>query len=147
MKEYKKHKLNIFPEPSKHDYTILENNILMEGYDTKYPILIYENDILDGWSRYQICKKHKVIPVFETFEGNEIEAIKQMLRTNTRRNITSSQWAAIANEATDMINSLERQAKERRLANLKKGNKSPDEPKLDNRNEGSTNFASSALRK
>ena len=49
----------------------------------------------------------------------------QVQRTNKRRNLTSSQWAAIANEATDIINELERQAKERSLANLKKGSEVP----------------------
>lgn len=122
----KKHKFNILPDITGDDYKKLESDILLNGYDLRFPIYLYEGDIIDGWGRYKICQKHKVTPVYENFEGTLLEAIQFIMRTNKRRNLTSSQWAAIANEATDIINELERQAKERSLANLKKGNKKPD---------------------
>ncbi len=110
----KKHKFNILPDINGDDYKRLENDILKNGYDLRFPIYLYEGDIIDGWGRYRICQKHNIFPVYETFEGDVIEVIQFILRTNKRRNLTSSQWAAVANEATDIINELERQAKERK---------------------------------
>jgi len=115
----KKHKFNMLPEIKEDDYKRLESDILLNGYDVRFPIYLYEGDIIDGWGRYKICQKHKIVPVYENFEGTLLEAIQFILRTNKRRNLTSSQWAAIANEATDIINELERQAKERMLAGKK----------------------------
>jgi len=115
----KRHKLNILPEMKGDDYKRLENDILLNGYDARFPILLYEGDIIDGWGRFKICQKHKITPVYENFEGTSVEALQFILRTNKRRNLTSAQWAAVANEATDIINSLERQAKERMLAGKK----------------------------
>jgi hypothetical protein len=112
----KKHKFNMLPEIKEDDYKRLESDILLNGYDVRFPIYLYEGDIIDGWGRYKICQKHKIVPVYENFEGTLLEAIQFILRTNKRRNLTSSQWAAIANEATDIINTLEREAKERQKA-------------------------------
>ena len=109
----KKHKFNILPDIKGDDYKKLESDILLNGYDLRFPIYLYEGDIIDGWGRYKICQKHKVTPVYENFEGTLLEAIQFIMRTNKRRNLTSSQWAAVANEATDIINTLEREAKER----------------------------------
>jgi hypothetical protein len=128
----KKHTFNILPEIQGDDYKKLLNDLQKNGYDTKFPIYLYEGDIIDGWQRYLICQKLGIIPVYETFEGTKLEAIQFILRTNKRRNLTSSQWAAIANEATDIINELEKQAKERILAGKK------IEPSVKN-NTGSTN--------
>ena len=111
----KKHKFNMLPEIKEDDYKRLESDILLNGYDVRFPIYLYEGDIIDGWGRYKICQKHKIVPVYENFEGTLLEAIQFILRTNKRRNLTSSQWAAIANEATDIINTLEREAKERKI--------------------------------
>lgn len=124
----KKHRLNIVPNSNKHDYELLTNDILKYGYNHKYPITLYEGDVLDGWQRYRICQDHKIIPVYENFEGNDIEALQFVLQASKRRNLTSAQWAAVANEATDIINSLERQAKERMISNLKQ-NKNTDSTK------------------
>jgi hypothetical protein len=134
----KKHVFNILPEIQGDDYKKLLNDIQKNGYDIKFPIYLYEGDIIDGWQRYLICQKLGIIPVYETFEGTKLEAIQFILRTNKRRNLTSSQWAAIANEATDIINELEKQAKERNLANLKQGNEKPVIKKVLLREQGTT---------
>ena len=107
----KKHELNILPDMLKEEYTRLESDILMNGYNKQFPIYIYEGDIIDGWQRHKICTKHNITPVYETFIGSTIEAIHFILRTNKRRSLTSSQWAAIANEATEIINALKKEAK------------------------------------
>ncbi len=109
----KKHKFNILPDITGDDYKKLESDILLNGYDLRFPIYLYEGDIIDGWGRYKICQKHKIVPVYENFEGTLLEAIQFILRTNKRRNLTSSQWAAIANEAYDIIEALKKEARER----------------------------------
>jgi hypothetical protein len=119
----KKHKFNILPDITGDDYKKLESDILLNGYDLRFPIYLYEGDIIDGWGRYKICQKHKITPVYENFEGTLLEAIQFIMRTNKRRNLTSSQWAAIANEATDIINTLEREAKERQKLSEGRGKK------------------------
>ena len=113
----------MIPEIKEDAYKRLESDILLNGYDVRFPIYLYEGDIIDGWGRYKICQKHKIVPVYENFEGTLLEAIQFILRTNKRRNLTSSQWAAIANEATDIINTLEREAKERQKLSEGRGKK------------------------
>jgi membrane peptidoglycan carboxypeptidase len=40
------------------------------------------------------------------FYGDEVEAIQFVMRTNKRRNLTSSQWAAIAVEAEEIVEAI-----------------------------------------
>ena len=45
----KKHVFNILPEIQGDDYKKLLNDIQKNGYDIKFPIYLYEGDIIDGW--------------------------------------------------------------------------------------------------
>jgi hypothetical protein len=104
----KKHKFNIFPDVKGDDYLIIENDIKAHGFDIHFPIFLYEGDILDGWCRYQICQKLNIIPVYENFEGTEMEAFQFVLSTNMRRSLSPSQYAAASFKVTDKINELVR---------------------------------------
>jgi len=108
-----KHKFNIFPQIGKEDYNRLESDILNHGYNPTFPIWVYQNAIIDGWQRYQICEKHTITPVFKEFEGNDKEAMQFVMQSNKRRNLTSSQWASIAVSSEEIMKELEDQAKER----------------------------------
>ena len=119
----KKHAFNIFPEIKGDDYKKLLSDIQKNGYDETLPIIVFEEDIIDGWQRYKICEELGIEPAYKEFQGTAIEAAKFILRTNRRRNLTSSQWAAIANDATDIISELEKQAKERQKTST--GGKKP----------------------
>jgi hypothetical protein len=110
-----KHKFNIFPEMQQEDYDRLRNDILINGYDLKNPIYLYQNEILDGWNRQKVCDELKVQPVYKDFSGTDQQAIEFVMRSNKRRNLTSSQWAAIAVEADELIEALKEAAKERML--------------------------------
>jgi phage N-6-adenine-methyltransferase len=103
----KKHKFNIFPEMPAEDFARLKDDIKSNGYDGKYPVYLYEGDILDGWNRYLACIDLDILPPYQDFRGNEYEAMMFVLRTNKRRNLSSSQWAAIAVEAQEIIKMVE----------------------------------------
>jgi len=111
----KKHKFNIFPEMQGEDYERLKNDIAVNGYDEKQPIYTYEGEILDGWNRYNACNELGVTPAIKHFYGDEVEAIQFVMRTNKRRNLTSSQWAAIAVEAEEIVEAIKQEAKERQI--------------------------------
>lgn len=108
-----KHELNIFPEMTAEDYNRLKSDLQTNGFDPNYPIWFYEGKILDGWNREKACSELKVEPVYAEFTGTRTDAIEFVLRSNKRRNLTSSQWACIAVEADGIIYELKQEAKER----------------------------------
>jgi len=108
-----RHPLNIMPEINKEDRKILLNEIRENGFDPQLPIILFEEKILDGWQRYMVCQELEIEPIFESFTGNTVEAMQFMLRTNKRRNLTSSQRAAIASQADGILNDLQQEAKEK----------------------------------
>lgn len=113
--EYKKHRLNIYPEMQAEEFNRLREDIFANGYDPKNPIILFEGQIIDGWNRYRACIALGVEPKFQTFTGSEIDAMQIVIRTNNRRDLTSSQRAAIAVEAEDLIALLKAKAKERQV--------------------------------
>lgn len=121
---YTKHKFNIFPDMLENDFKMLKQDIETKGYDNSMPITLFQGKIIDGWHRYKACEELQIKPVFVDFKGSESEAIEFIMRTNKRRNLTSSQWATIAVEAEDIINVIKTEAKARQVASLKqnKGN-------------------------
>ena len=109
-----RHKYNIFPEINGEDYERLRND-LANGYDKRYPIYIYEGKILDGWNRYKICQELNIEPNYEEFIGSEIEALEFVMRTNKRRNLSSSQWAVIALDNEELVSKLKEEAEKREI--------------------------------
>jgi N6-adenosine-specific RNA methylase IME4 len=98
-----KHKFNIFPEMLDEDYQRLKADLQANGYDAKLPIMTYQGAIIDGWNRFKACEELRIMPAIKQFQGNDAEAIEYIMRTNKRRNLTSSQWACIATEAEEML--------------------------------------------
>jgi len=101
-----KHKFNIFPLMQSDDYNRLKDDLAANGYDPKNPIYTYQGKILDGWNRYRACGELNIQPVFREFTGTDAQALNFVMRTNKRRNLNSSQWAAIAVEAEEIINGI-----------------------------------------
>jgi N6-adenosine-specific RNA methylase IME4 len=99
----KKHRLNIYPEMKEEAYLSLKNDIEKNGYDFKFPIWIYEDEIIDGWNRYKACKELGIIPTYEKFIGDETQAINFILRTNNRRDLTTYQRTLLAFEFEQMF--------------------------------------------
>lgn len=123
-----KHKFNIFPEMLSDDYERLVLDLKANGYDEKQPIYTFEGDILDGWNRYRACLELGITPVVKRFDGDEIAAIEFVMRTNKRRNLTSSQWAAIAVEADEIVDALRAAVEKERRAKLE-GNQNASKEK------------------
>jgi hypothetical protein len=120
MKKYKnlkmnKHKYNIYPEIRGDDYTRLSNDLQANGYDSKYPIWIFEGAILDGWNRKKICDELQIAPVYKNFNGTNIEAFNLVIRSNNRRNMTNQQWACQIIKNEEIVKALEAEAKEKML--------------------------------
>lgn len=108
-----KHKYNFFPEMLPDDYKRLKDDIDANGYDVSYPIWFYEGQILDGWNRERACIELGIEPVYAEFTGSATDAIEFVMRSNKRRNLTSSQWACLAVEADEIIYTLKQAAKEK----------------------------------
>lgn len=98
-----KHKLNLFPKANPDDYSRLLADMRVNGYDSSFPIMLYEGAILDGWNRYCAASELGLAPASIEFEGGDDAALMYTLRTNKRRNLSSSQWAAVAVEADDLM--------------------------------------------
>lgn len=98
------------------DYKTLYSDIKDNGYDKSQPIFTYKDRILDGWNRYKICEELNIKPIYNIFKGKDFEAIQFVMRTNKRRNLTSSQWACIAIEAEEIYQAIKKEAKERQGA-------------------------------
>lgn len=109
-----KHRFNIFPEASAEDRSRLVSDIRQHGYDETMPVILYQGAILDGWSRYRACAEIGIKPITAEFHGDDAEAIYYTLRTNKRRNLTSSQWAAVAVEADEIIAAIKARVEEER---------------------------------
>lgn len=109
-----KHRFNIFPEMQPEDYMRLKTDISQNGYDQKQPIYIYQGEILDGWNRFRACTDLTVAPVYKEFLGTDIDAINYVMRTNKRRNLTSSQWAAVAVEADEIVKAIKSETERQR---------------------------------
>ncbi len=110
----KKHKLNILPEMKEEAYVSLKNDIEKNGFDNKFPIYIYEDEIIDGWNRFKACKELQVTPIYKHFTGSSLEALTFILRTNNRRDLSSSQRACLAADSDEIIETLTKEIEEER---------------------------------
>jgi hypothetical protein len=110
-----KHEFNIFPEMNNDEYQKLISDLKENGFDSTQPIFTFQDKILDGWNRFKACDELQILPEYVEFEGTEIEAIRFVMRTNKRRNLTSSQWACIAMEAEEIVSKIKEEAKERQI--------------------------------
>lgn len=83
------------------------------GFDEKYPIILFEDKILDGRNRYEASTKAKVKPLFEKFEGSFGEALEKSRQLNSyRRNLAKSQKAMVAAKEVK----LSRESEEKNLS-------------------------------
>jgi hypothetical protein len=96
------------------DYQLLIGDIKENGYDEDQPIVLYQGDILDGWNRYRACNELGIAFNTTIFNGSDNDALDFVLRTNKRRNLTSSQWAAIAVEADEIFDRIAEQVEDKR---------------------------------
>jgi len=140
-----KHKFNIFPEMRDEDYARLKNDLKQSGYDTKQPIYLYEDKIIDGWNRQRACNELGIKPIYKTFQGKDTDVFAFIMRTNKRRNLTSSQWAAIAVESEDIVEAIKKKVEEeRREKQIKNASNQYVEPSDNLLSEGSNEHETKA---
>ena len=113
--------MNIYPEMQPDEFERLRTDIFINGYDPKNPVWLFEGEIIDGWNRYKACQALGITPTFRTFEGSTLDALQFLVRTNNRRDLNSSQRAAIAVEAEDLIAVLKDEANKRMIEAGKHG--------------------------
>lgn len=111
-----RHKFNIFPPAKPEDFERLKQSIRDNGFDPELPVTVYQGGVLDGWNRYTACVELGVQPTFRTFEGTDEEALALVMKTNTRRNLSSGQWATIAVEAEEIVGRIRAAAEAREKA-------------------------------
>ena len=120
-----RHKYNNLPEMSVEEFERLKEDIKANGFDSRFPIMMYQNTILDGWHRWLACEAVHVTPVLDQFDGNDLEAYLFVLRSYNRRNLTPKQYAERAVENMEMLvevrKLMEAEAKENRIEGNKKG--------------------------
>ncbi len=91
----------IFPMLPYDELNELAENIKHHGLLD--PIIIYENDILDGRNRYAACKIAGVAPKMKLFQGDDEAALQFVAAHNLhRRHLTASQRAIAAAKIADM---------------------------------------------
>ena len=82
---------------AKKEFEALLASIEYNGYDEALPIVLYENEILDGRNRYEACKELEIEPHFTEFSGNYNEAVeKSRMLNSSRRHMPKYQRAMIA---------------------------------------------------
>ena len=101
-----RHQFNLFPKAAPEDYQRLLDDMKANGYDNSLPIMLYQGAILDGWNRYCAATELGLTPSSVEFYGDDDAALVYTLRTNKRRNLSSSQWAAVAVEADELLQSI-----------------------------------------
>jgi hypothetical protein len=81
----------------------------------KIPIVLYENKVLDGWHRHNICKEFNIAMRFENYTG-DCPQLHSFSLNVARRHLQPPQLAALA---VELLPSFEKDAKIRQLATLK----------------------------
>jgi hypothetical protein len=107
---------DLLPQLTKEEYENLEKLILTEG--CRDSLVIWNNTIVDGHNRYNICQKHKI--PFDTISlgfDKKSDVILWMFETQLgRRNLTPVQRIAIAEKYKEEI---QKEAKENQFSGLK----------------------------
>ena len=118
MTEYEFHEIaELFPMLSEEELQAQADDIKNNGLI--HPILLFEGKILDGRNRYVACGMANVVARFDRFDGTFSEAMARVWSENIhRRDLTSSQRAAIAVSREDIVDRIEAEAKEVYIKNV-----------------------------
>ncbi len=84
---------NLIPPMKPEEFQGLKESIVSNGYDILYPIVIWNNIIIDGHNRYSICKEFNIeFSVSEKEFDNRFEVINWIISTQlNRRSMTNEQ--------------------------------------------------------
>jgi protein gp37 len=98
MTGYAQHPLSAaFPQMTEPEWAEMRADIASNGQ--RFPITLYEDQILDGWHRYTACQGVGVKPQFAAFSGSRKQALEFVVSANLkRRHLSARQRALIAAE-------------------------------------------------
>jgi hypothetical protein len=81
MIEYQQHEIGkCYPSLSEDELAKLEESIREDGPS---PIMLFEEQVLDGWHQYKSCQKLKVAPIFQAVDPDD--PIQFVIRRNEGR--------------------------------------------------------------
>jgi len=108
---------NLFPMMGEDEFASLVENI--KSFGLRDRIWLFQDQILDGRNRYLACEKAGVMPQFQTFRGDEQQALEAVLSWNLeRRHLNAGQKAMVALE---VLPEFERLAREKQKEEASKG--------------------------
>lgn len=112
---------SLIPALQKEEYELLEKSILEEG--CRDSIIIWNNTIVDGHNRYEICTKHEIPFNTTSMEFENVEQVKEWMINNqfSRRNLPLYQRAVLALKLKPIY-------EERAKNNMSVGGKIKNEP-------------------
>ena len=85
-----------YVEASSRDYNLLLDSMEEHGFDSAFPIVIFEGCILDGFHRWKAAKQLGINPTMVEFEGSAQEADNYAFRANVaRRQLTKQQHTLV----------------------------------------------------
>jgi hypothetical protein len=84
---------NLIPPMKPEEFQGLKENIVNNGYDILYPIVIWNNIIIDGHNRYSICKEFNIqFSISEKNFNNRFEVMNWIINNQlNRRSMTNEQ--------------------------------------------------------
>ncbi len=85
----------LIPDLRPDEYDRLKADMAANGYDERFPIIVFDGAILDGRHRYNAAHELGLNPAAEEFKGTEAEAARLLLRSINRRDLTAGQRAMI----------------------------------------------------
>ena len=103
---------SVMPHLTQEEYEELERSLLLDGFKGS-PIIVWDDIIIDGHNRYELCIKHDIL--FEVKElkfNSKEEVIQWMIRAQLgRRNLSPIQRIAIAEKYRSIYTKQARQNK------------------------------------
>lgn len=103
---------NLFPMMGEVELSKLAESIRENGL--RDPIIVFENQILDGRNRYRACEQIGVVPSTKIFDGDD--PLRFVVDHNLhRRHLTESQRAMVASSLAKIINGGDRKTEDFRV--------------------------------
>ena len=125
---------DFIPPLSGEEKKQLEDSLLKYGYKGA-PIYIWNDYIVDGHNRYELCKKHNIeFPTEELILGDDatiIDVMEWMINTQLgRRNLPPAQRLAVMNKFKRKIQEQAKEKYESTVGRPSKENRSPNGEQL-----------------
>ena len=96
-REYTRHpQSELFPAMTAEEFGALVESMKAHGFDKTYPIMTFENQIVDGWHRYLAAEKASVTPEFRVWRGSKSKLQSFVLYANsTKRHLSKARHSAV----------------------------------------------------